>query len=163
MNAACLAGGRRRTAARLRMKEIDLKSGCFEGYASLFNRRDLGGDVVTPGAFAKTLARRGVRGVRLLFQHDPAQPVGVWRSLHEDRRGLYVRGQLSLDVKRGRELFALMRQGAIDGLSIGFRTVKGARDRRSGVRRIHEVDLWEISIVTFPLLPQARISRVKGL
>lgn len=137
-------------------------AGVFEGYASLFGVVDLGRDMVMPGAFAESLARRGVSGVRLLWQHDPAEPIGAWTTLREDARGLFARGRLNLGVARARELVALMRQGAVDGLSIGFK-VGGARtDPRSGVRRLHKVDLWEISLVTFPLLPQARVAAVKA-
>ncbi|GGH13870.1 primosomal replication protein N [Alsobacter metallidurans] len=137
-------------------------AGVFEGYASLFGVVDLGRDMVLPGAFSESLARRGVSGVRLLWQHDPAEPIGAWTVLREDARGLFARGRLNMGVARARELVALMRQGAVDGLSIGFK-VGGARtDARSGVRRIAKLDLWEISLVTFPLLPQARVTAVKG-
>jgi hypothetical protein len=137
-------------------------AGQFEGYASLFGLPDLGKDVVEPGAFARSLARRGPAGIRLLWQHDPGQPIGRWLLLREDERGLFVRGRLSDEVARARETLALMREGAIDGLSIGFRTVRARTDPRTGYRRLHEIDLWEISIVTFPLLPEARVSAVKA-
>lgn len=138
------------------------RAGEFEGYASLFNLPDLGRDLVEPGAFTRSLARRGPSGIRLLWQHDPAEPIGQWLMVREDRRGLFVRGRLSLAVARAREVHALMREGAVDGLSIGFRTVTARTDRRGGYRRLIEIDLWEISVVTFPLLPQARVSAVKG-
>ena len=137
-------------------------AGTFEGYASLFGIPALGKDVVEPGAFRESLARRGLAGVRLLWQHDPAEPLGRWLSLAEDSRGLFVRGRLSLAVARAREIHALMRDGAIDGLSIGFRPEKARTEPRSGLRRLERVDLWEVSIVTFPMLPQARISAVKS-
>jgi HK97 family phage prohead protease len=136
--------------------------GTFQGYASLFNVPDLGKDVVLPGAFTASLAARGAAGVRMLWQHDPAQPIGVWLSLVQDGRGLFARGRLELDVARAREVYALMRDGAVDGLSIGYRAEKASRDPRTGFRRIQRVDLWEISIVTFPMLPQARVSAVKS-
>lgn len=136
--------------------------GLFEGYASLFRIADLGKDVVEPGAFRESLARRGASGIKLLWQHDPAEPLGRWLSLIEDGRGLFVRGRLSLAVGRAREVLALMREGAIDGLSIGFRAEKARTEPRTGLRRLERIDLWEISIVTFPLLPQARISAVKS-
>lgn len=137
-------------------------NGTFEGYASLFGAEDQGRDVVMPGAFRGSLARRSARDVRMLFQHDPAEPVGVWEAIREDARGLYVRGRLIEGVVRAREVLALMREGAIDGLSIGFRTRKALRDARSGQRRLYEIDLWEISVVTFPMLPGARVSAVKN-
>ncbi|HEX5422780.1 MAG TPA: HK97 family phage prohead protease [Candidatus Acidoferrales bacterium] len=135
--------------------------GTVEGYASLFGEIDASRDMVMKGAFAETLLRRNVRRVPMLFQHDPAEPVGIWYELREDARGLYARGKLIPDVTRGRELLSLIREGAIDGLSIGFRTVKGRIDPRTRVRRLIAVDLWEISIVTFPLLAGARVHAVK--
>src|SRR5689334_24864743 len=120
--------------------------GTVEGYASLFGEVDQARDMVMRGAFAGTLATRNIRRIPMLFQHDPAEPVGVWLELREDQRGLYARGRLIPEVARGRELLSLLRAGAIDGLSIGFRTVKGRVDPRTRVRALHAVDLWEISI-----------------
>jgi HK97 family phage prohead protease len=137
-------------------------AGSFEGYASLFGAEDQGRDVVMPGAFRASLARAGAASIRMLFQHDPAQPIGAWDIIREDARGLYVRGRLTLGVARAGEILALMREGALNGLSIGFRARKAVRDARSGLRRLYEIDLWEISIVTFPMLPDARISAVKA-
>jgi Escherichia/Staphylococcus phage prohead protease len=136
--------------------------GSFSGYASLFGETDLNRDRVLPGAFLKSIGARGAAGIRMLFQHDPAAPIGVWREVREDSRGLFVRGQLMREVEKAREVLALMRAGAIDGLSIGFRTVKGRTDAKSGIRSLVEIDLWEISVVTFPMLPAARVSQVKG-
>ena len=129
----------------------------IEGYASLFGVVDLARDMVEPGAFARSLAKRGAAGIRMLFQHDPAEPVGAWTSIREDANGLYVEGRLTPGVQRSRELAILIGAGALDGLSIGFRTARAATEPRSRVRRILEADLWEISIVTFPMLPGARI------
>lgn len=136
--------------------------GAFEGYASLFGIADQGQDVVIAGAFRASLARRGASGVKMLWQHDPAMPIGVWDEIVEDARGLFVAGRLDLGVLKARELHALMRSGAVDGLSIGFKTERARRDAATGVRRLLEVDLWEISLVTFPMLPQARVSVVKS-
>jgi uncharacterized protein len=135
--------------------------GTVEGYASLFGEIDQARDMVMRGAFAMTLAQRGIHRIPMLFQHDPAEPVGVWLELREDHRGLFARGRLIPEVTRGRELLSLLRAGAIDGLSIGFRTVKGSIDPRTRIRRLAAVDLWEISIVTFPLLAGARVRAVK--
>lgn len=137
-------------------------AGVISGYASLFGKTDLGGDLVAPGAFAGSLARRGARGVRMLFQHDPAEPIGVWEDISEDARGLHVRGRLNLAVERAREVWALLREGGVDGLSIGFKAERARRDAATGTRRLERVDLWEVSIVTFPMLPEARVSAVKG-
>jgi HK97 family phage prohead protease len=135
--------------------------GVVEGYASLFGEIDQARDMVMPGAFRRTLAQRGLRRIPMLFQHDPAEPIGVWLELVEDHLGLRARGKLIPDVQRSREVFALVAAGAIDGLSIGFRTVKGRVDPVSRVRKLVEVDLWEISIVTFPLLAGARVRGTK--
>ena len=136
--------------------------GIFSGYASLFGKVDLGKDVVERGAFARSIEKRGAGGIRMLFQHDPNEPIGTWMEVREDARGLFVRGRLSKAVTRSREILGLMRGGALDGLSIGFKTVRARNDVAAGVRRIVEADLWEISVVTFPMLPEARIQTVKG-
>ena len=144
--------------------EIDdlAHDGTFTGHACLFGVEDLAHDVVEPGAFRATLARRGAAGVKMLWHHDPAEPIGRWLEIREDARGLFVRGRILTDVARGREALALMRAGVLDGLSIGFKTVKGRRDPRSRLRRLAEIDLWEISLVTFPMQPTARIASVEA-
>ena len=143
---------------------VDLKSvtadGTFTGYASLFGEPDLAGDVVMPGAFAASLAERGA-GIKMLFQHDPAEPIGVWLDIREDDTGLFVRGRLMEEVARAREILSLMRAGVLDGLSIGFRTVTAHTDPETGHRVLDHVDLWEISVVTFPMLPNARVGHAR--
>jgi HK97 family phage prohead protease len=136
--------------------------GSFAGYASVFGEVDLGKDRIERGAFLNSLVGRGPQGVRMLYQHDPNEPIGAWKTIREDTRGLYVEGVLSPGVARSREVLALMKSGALDGLSIGFRTVRARTDPKTGVRRILEADLWEISVVTFPMLPSARVSDVKN-
>ncbi|MBN8996501.1 MAG: HK97 family phage prohead protease [Rhizobiales bacterium] len=135
--------------------------GTFAGYASLFGKADLGRDMVMPGAFAESLRRRGAGGIRMLWQHDPNQPIGIWLDMREDARGLHVKGRLAGGVGKAREVLALIRAGALDGLSIGYRTVRARKDASSGVRRLLEVDLFEVSVVTFPMLPGARVESVK--
>jgi hypothetical protein len=130
----------------------------IEGYASLFNVEDLNGDVVAPGAFRKALKSRAAAEVRMLYQHAPEAPVGRWTSFSEDSRGLWARGELILSSPSARDVYELIAGGAIDGLSIGFKTVRAAAQRRG--RRILEAELWEVSIVTFPMAPGARIARV---
>ncbi|MBV0912941.1 HK97 family phage prohead protease [Anianabacter salinae] len=129
------------------------------GYASLFGTRDQGGDVVAAGAYGRSLARLAERGgaVKMLWQHDPREPIGVWDEVREDARGLFVKGRILTDVARGREAAALIAAGAIDGLSIGYRTVRATKDA-GGVRRLDEVELWEVSLVTFPMLAEARVA-----
>ena len=129
--------------------------GRFSGYASIFNRLDSGGDIVMPGAFAKSLVRRRDR-IRLLFQHDPKEPVGTWDTIGEDSHGLFVAGRLVPGVERADGLRRLIERGALDGLSIGFRTVKATRE--GGHRKLWQIDLFEISIVTFPMMEDARIA-----
>ncbi len=98
--------------------------GSFSGYASVFDEIDLGNDIVAPGAFSLSLARRGAANIRMLFQHNPDEPIGVWDSVLETAHGLRVRGHLTTAAEKGREVLELMRAGAIDGLSIGFKTIR---------------------------------------
>jgi HK97 family phage prohead protease len=135
--------------------------GRFAGYASVFGRLDDGGDMVMPGAFAKSLARRGRAGIRMLFQHDPKEPIGTWEKLAEDGVGLWVEGRLTAGVPRAEALRRLIEARAIDGLSIGFRTVRATREPATGHRRLWQVDLWEVSIVSFPMLDAARIAAAR--
>lgn len=131
--------------------------GRIEGYASLFGLPDQSGDVVERGAFEKSLTalRAAGRAVKLLWQHDPAEPIGVWDLAAEDAKGLKVRGRLLTETRRGREALALLRAGAMDGLSIGYRAIRSAKGAHGG-RVLTEIDLWEVSLVTFPMLPEAR-------
>ncbi|SET16839.1 HK97 family phage prohead protease [Paracoccus homiensis] len=132
----------------------------IEGYASLFGLTDQGGDAVMRGAFAASLAKLSAKGdkVRMLWQHDPAKPIGVWDEIREDEKGLWVKGRLLPDVIQAREAAALIQAGAIDGLSIGYRTIRAERDQK-GRRALAEVELWEVSLVTFPMLPEAKVGR----
>jgi hypothetical protein len=145
---------------------FDLKAaaeGVIQGYASLFGQKDDGGDVVMPGAYAKSLSGLAAdsRRVKMLWQHDPAQPIGVWDEVKEDARGLWVKGRILTDVAKGREAAALLGAGAIDGLSIGYRTVNATRGTK-GERLLNELEIWEVSVVTFPMLQSARIDAVKA-
>ena len=155
------ATGREMKAMSVPLHDVG-EDGEFEGYACLFGKEDLGHDIIRHGAFSKSLGARGQTGVKLLYQHDPNQPIGQWLTIHEDARGLYVKGRLALEVAKAREVMAMMKAGILDGLSIGFRTIRGQSDRKTGVRTLLELDLWEISIVTFPMQPGARISSMKS-
>ena len=155
---ARFAAGLKRAA--LQLAQLN-PTGSFEGYASLFGLEDLAGDIVVRGAFRDTLMQRGPRGIKLLWQHDHGQPIGHWAGMAEDARGLHVKGQLNLDVARAREVHSLMRRGSVDGLSIGYRAERSFKDKASGRRNLLKIDLREISVVTFPMLPQARVSAVK--
>lgn len=138
--------------------------GEFTGYASVFGNMDLGGDIVEAGAFKETLAKRGSGGVAMLWGHDMrSPPIGKWLDLQEDDRGLVARGQLILDVAKARDVHALMREGALKGLSIGYRIPPGGAEMdRRGARRIKAADVHEISVVTFPMNQRAQVSRVKS-
>lgn len=141
-------------------------SGEFCGYASIFGNVDLGGDVVHPGSFKKTLRENKGR-VPILDHHDPRKHIGWNLMAREDPRGLFVCGQLNLDVQLARERHSLMKQatriGGRTGLSIGFRTVREETDRtRPEVRHLKEVQLVEYSIVSFPMNPAAAVTRIKA-
>jgi len=133
-------------------------SGVISGYASIFGSPDQGGDVVQRGAYAASLTSLCAKGraVKMLWQHDPAQPIGLWDEVREDKKGLYVKGRFLSDVQKGAEAMALVRAGAIDGLSIGYRTLRAEKNGK-GQRLLHELELWEVSLVTFPMLPEARV------
>ncbi|QPM89928.1 HK97 family phage prohead protease [Pseudooceanicola algae] len=136
----------------------------IEGYASRFGATDQGGDVVQTGAYAASLAGLAAQGrrIKMLWQHDPAQPIGVWDEIREDGTGLWVKGRLLEAVAKGREAAALIQAGAIDGLSIGYRTKRAAKDT-GGRRLLTELELWEVSLVTFPMLPSARVAAKSGV
>lgn len=133
--------------------------GVFYGYAALFATPDLGRDIIQPGAFRASLAARSW-APPLLFMHDPREPIGVLTDIAEDARGLLVRGRLTPGVKRAHEVHALLQAGALDGLSIGFKPVVARRDPLTGLRRLIAVDLFEVSLVTFPMTPGARVLRL---
>tara|TARA_B100001123_G_scaffold390798_1_gene468685 strand:+ start:761 stop:1330 length:570 start_codon:yes stop_codon:yes gene_type:complete len=144
---------------------LEIKStdalGRFAGYASVFHVVDSQKDVVLPGAFLQTISGRA-REVKLLWQHDTTQPVGMITRLFEDKRGLYMEGALFMEVARAREALALMRQGVVSGLSIGYSPKRFFRDAKSGHRMLSQVDLWEVSLVTFPSNHESRISVIKS-
>ena len=141
-------------------KEPD-EDGSFEGYASVFGVVDGGMDVVERGAFRKTLGSG--RKVKMLWQHNPDQPIGVWDEISEDERGLLVKGRLSKDVSKGREAMALLRMGALDAMSIGYRTIEAVPEANGRVRKLMEIDLFEVSLVTFPMNEAAVITDVKSI
>ncbi len=150
-------------AVRTVRQDDGSEAGVFEGLASTFGNEDMVGDVIERGAFSRSLARP--ERIKMLWQHEARQPIGVWQRISETANGLAVQGRLVLEVQQAREVLALLKAGAVDALSIGFSVPKdGAEfDRAKAVRRIKAVELWEISVVTFPANPQARINRVKAL
>lgn len=148
------------------VKELD-SDGRIEGYGSIFGNVDLGGDIVMPGAFAKSCdqMRQSGRKLKMLWQHDPTQPIGVWDTAAEDSKGLRVQGRILSEVARGKEAIALLKAGAISGLSMGYKTTDADyRDTERGtLREIKEAELWETSLVTFPMNPEATVTDVKRL
>jgi len=152
-----------RKTVGFQLTALDTEGRTLEGYASIFGNLDLGDDIIHPGAFAKTLAERGGK-VRFLWQHDPSEPLGKPIELHEDARGLFFKAVIS-DTARGRDALALLRDGAIEGLSIGYESVKGGTDFENvngrTVRHLREVRLHEISLVSFPMNESAGVTALK--
>ncbi|MCV6576275.1 MAG: HK97 family phage prohead protease [Cohaesibacter sp.] len=147
----------------LSVKDISEK-GEFAGYGSIFGNEDLYGDVVEKGAFVNSLKEKGSSGIKMLWQHDAHCPIGVFDKIEEDGKGLYVEGRLLIDViDKAKEVYGLLTAKALDGLSIGYRTVRSNWDEKNNVRRLMEVDLWEISMVTFPCNLEATVTAVKSL
>lgn len=158
------AGGRQTRSFALEIRAAN-DDGTLEGYGSVFGVRDNYDDVIASGAFAATLAAHKAAGTMpaMLWQHDPSEPIGVWTEMIEDAKGLRVKGQLALDTTRGKEAHALLKLGALNGLSIGFMSKQWAYDRDTEVRTLTEIDLWEVSLVTFPANEKARVTQVKGV
>ena len=150
-------------------RPIEIKAvnedGLFSGYASVFEEIDSYRDIVKRGAFEKTLAESESKGraVPILWQHDAAKPIGVYTELKEDEHGLYVEGQLNMDVQQAREALSLLRQKALSGISIGYNSVRYDTDVKSGVRPLYELKLYEASLVTFPACDGARVTDVKTI
>lgn len=146
-----------RNAFAFEVKSVD-EIGTFEGYGSVFGVLDSHYDIVAKGAFKKSIKSEKPA---MLWQHRPDTPIGVYSDIKEDDRGLYVKGQINLDVQAGREAYSLLKQGAIKGMSIGYNARKWSTDNKKGVRTLEEIDLWEISLVTFPANVEATITNVK--
>jgi len=142
--------------------QLEKDEGVFSGYASVFDIIDSQKDVIRRGAFERTIKERAGKGeVRLLWQHRAEEPVGTITALREDSRGLYVEGQLLLEIQRGEEAYALLKNSAIEGLSIGYNVLDSEYDYAQGVRIIKDLELWEISLVTFPANAAATVTHVK--
>ena len=139
--------------------------GTFEGYGSVFGVIDSYKEVVDRGAFAESLAdwQGKKRMPALLWQHRSGEPIGVWSIMREDDLGLRVEGKLALKTTRGAEAYELLQMRAISGLSIGYVTREDSYDKVTGVRTLKKLDLWEVSLVTFPANDAARVSTVKSI
>ena len=148
--------------------ETEIKSdaqGVFTGYGSIFGNEDQGNDIMKKGAFTKSLENRPASKVKMLYQHKTDEPIGIFTDMYEDSKGLYVKGQLAMGTQKGREAYELLKMGALDGMSIGFKAdpdKQGYNENKRGVRTLKEVDLMEISLVTFPMNESALIETVKG-
>ena len=142
------------------LKREPTDDGEFEGYGAVFNNVDNGLDVIDPKAFDGTL---GARKVKMLWQHDPSQPIGVFSQIDTDDKGLRVRGRILKDVQKGAEALALLKAGAIEGLSIGYRTKEAVEEGGGRIRRLTDVDLFEVSLVTFPMNEAAGVTAIKSI
>lgn len=138
--------------------------GTVEGYGSVFGVKDSYDDVIANGAFSKSLSEHKSAGTMpaMLWQHDSSEPIGIWTEMVEDSKGLKIKGKLALDTVRGKEAHALLKLGALNGLSIGFVSKQWAYDKETDIRTLLEVDLWEVSLVTFPANGKSRITNVKA-
>lgn len=147
----------------LEIKELG-DDGSFSGYGSVFGNVDYYGDVVEAGAFTKTLA---AKMPAMLWQHDSAEPIGVWTKIAEDEKGLYMEGRLLTGkVSRASEAHELLKAGAVKGLSIGYmpKVWEWLKDNNGdSIRHLKEIDLWEVSLVTFPANEAAVVTSVKSL
>ncbi|MDF1853466.1 MAG: HK97 family phage prohead protease [Verrucomicrobiales bacterium] len=131
----------------------------ISGYGSVFGNKDNGGDIVMPGAFKECIASG--RRPKMLWNHDPSQPIGAWDEMSEDENGLLVKGRVSRRGKAG-EIAELIEMGGIEGLSIGYRTQEYEMDMDEGSRKLTKLDLWETSVVTFPMNELAGIYAMKA-
>ena len=138
--------------------------GTFTGYASVFGKLDHQNEIVAPGAFLRSLQdwRQAGRMPAMLWQHDATQPIGLWLSITEDAKGLAVQGRLALRTQRGLEAYELLKLQALTGLSIGYRTISSRIDAKRKARILTDIELFEISLVTFPANEAARVSDVKA-
>lgn len=143
------------------LKSLD-DGGHFEGYASVFGVQDSDGDVIVRGAFKSSIEKFQERGKmpKMLWQHNPSIIVGKFTEMREDDHGLYVKGSLILEVEKGREAYALMKAGELDAMSVGFNINNAVRGDAPGMV-IDDLNLWEISLVTWGANPDALISNVK--
>lgn len=156
-------GGREVRSFALQIKAAG-DDGTVEGYGSVFGVRDNYDDVIAKGAFIQSLKDHKTAGTMpaMLWQHDADKPIGVWTEMVEDEKGLRIKGQLAMETVKGKEAHALLKMGAINGLSIGFMSKQWAYDRETEVRTLTEIDLWEVSLVTFPANEKARVTNVKS-
>lgn len=144
---------------KFQIKSVDEK-GSFTGLAAVYGNIDLGGDIIAPGAFTKTLRDKGGK-VPILWQHDTREPIGMG-TLEDSDKGLMINGQLCMESPVGQKAYGLMKMEVLKGLSIGYDTIVSEYDRENEIRTLKEVKLWEVSLVTFPMNPLAGVTDVKA-
>ena len=153
-------------SSSMEIKELG-KDGEVEGYASVYGIVDQGGDIVMKGAFEKTIkaVHEGRRRIKMLWQHDPGSPIGVWDVMSEDSKGLIMKGRILTEVQKGSDTLELLKASAIDGLSIGYKTVDAdfIVNDQGRIRQLKDLDLMEVSFVTFPMNTEATVIDVKNL
>ncbi len=156
-------GGREVRSFALQIKATG-DDGTVEGYGSVFGVRDNYDDVIAKGAFIQSLKDHKAAGTMpaMLWQHDADKPIGIWTEMVEDEKGLRIKGQLAMETVKGKEAHSLLKMGALNGLSIGFMSKEWAYDRETEVRTLTAIDLWEVSLVTFPANEKARVTNVKS-
>lgn len=147
-------------ALEIKSEDEDEEYLTISGYGSVFNNIDSGGDMVMPGAFKECIIKD--RKPKMFWQHDANQPIGAWDEMREDANGLYMKGRISKKAAKGAEVAALVKMGAVDGLSIGYRTQEYEMDMDQGVRKLTKLDLWETSVVVFPMNDLAGIYAAKS-
>lgn len=155
--------GRETRAYSLSIKAAG-EDGTIEGYGSVFGNVDSYDDVIADGAFKATIAAHKSAGTMpaMLWQHESDEPLGVWTEISEDANGLKLKGKLCLDTSKGKEALALLKMGAINGLSVGFIAKEWTYNNETNIRTLTEIDLWEVSLVTFPANKKARVTNIKS-
>jgi HK97 family phage prohead protease len=158
--AVCISKWEGKKSMEIKSLALELKSddeGMVEGYGSVFGGVDSYGDTIEPGAFASSIAKRKPK---MLWQHRMDKPIGVWDEVIEDGKGLRLKGRIA-DIELGREARQLIQMGAMDGLSIGYRTLQD--EMRGNNRILKQVDLWEVSFVTIPADAAATVTGIKSI
>lgn len=145
----------------LELRVSDEGEGSFEGHGAIFDVVNSHREIVKKGAFKESIEKRGTKGIKMFFGHDRNMPIGKWTEIREDKKGLFVKGQLLLPLERAKEAFLLMKEDILDGLSIGFRIVEETFDRVEEQFILNKVDLREVSLVTMPSAEGALITKVR--
>lgn len=149
--------------ASFELKELNESKGEFEGHAAVFNQEDDRGDIILPGAFTKSLHKHPKQRVKMLLEHDTKAHIGRWDEIREDETGLFVKGHLLPSLTAAKEALVLLKEGMLDSMSIGFRTITDRFDTETRTRSLLEIALFEISLVSFPAQEAALVTSVKHL